>query len=94
MAIGQLGLRADYIATLQAIDPNQRIRCEGYVRAKRDRPTNGPANTRSASRYFFFGLAGLAFLGACGVGGVFSIRRSTSSSLGVWRLVMVRVCHG
>jgi hypothetical protein len=54
MAIGQLGLRADYIATLQAIDPNQRIRCEGYVRAKRDRPTNGPANTRSASRYFFF----------------------------------------
>jgi hypothetical protein len=43
----------------------------------------------------FLAFFGFGFLATCGAGGVFSIRRSTSSGEGVGRLVMVlRVCHG
>lgn len=44
----------------------------------------------------FFGhliCLGFAFL-TWGAGGVVSIRLSTSSGVGMERLVMVRVCHG
>ncbi len=53
--------------------------------------------SRFPSHDFFFGLAGLGFaLGAtCGVGGVFSIRRSTSASAGFGLSLLIgRVCHG